>query len=64
MPYAALALAILLLLLLSFIAKLLRSERVKKYSEEARRGETERRHPREKVSETHGKSDEETRIRK
>ena len=62
--YAALGIAILLLLLLRFIAKIFRSERVKKYSEETKRRRTEQRYPFESSSEAHEKSNEETRIRK
>jgi len=64
LPYAALGIAILLLLLLRFIAKLFRSERVKRYSEETKRDRTEGQYPFESASKTSEKSNEKAHIRK
>lgn len=64
LPYTVLALAILLLVLLRSIAKLFSSEKVKKSSEETKRGQTERRYPFERASEGCEKSHEKSHIRK
>jgi len=64
LPYTVLGVAIILLLLLAFIAKKSRSERIKRYSEETKRGRTERPYPFESASEACEKSDEESHIRK
>ncbi len=62
--YAALGLAILLLLLLGFIARILRSERPKRSPEETKRGRTERRYPFKRASKACEKTDENSRIRR
>jgi len=56
--YAALGITILLLLLLRCIDKIFRSEKVKKYFEETKHGETEQRYQLENTSEAHEKSNE------
>ena len=64
LSYAVLGIAILLLLLLRCIAKIFRSEKVKRHLEETKRGETEQRYQLENTSETHEESNEEAHIRK
>jgi hypothetical protein len=64
LPYTVLGVAIILLLFIAFIAKIFRSERVKRYSEETKSGRTERPYPFESASEACEKSDEESHIRK
>ena len=63
-PYAALAVAILLLLLLRFIARLFRSEEVKRYSQETEHSQTEKRYPLNSSSEACKKIHEKSHIRK
>jgi len=58
LSYAVLGIAILLLLLLRCIDKIFRSEKVKKYFEETKHGETEQRYQLENTSEAHEKSNE------
>ena len=64
LPYTVLGIAIILLLLLAFIAKMVRSERVKRYSEETKRTLMKRPYSFESASEAGEKSDEESHIRK
>ena len=62
--YAALGITILLLLLLRFIAKIFRSERVKRYSEETMHCKKERPYTFDGSSKVSGETNEKTRIRK